>query len=300
MILRVEGLTRTYGDITAVDALDLELDEGELVAIAGPDGAGKTSLFRALAGLIDFEAREAMIAGYDVRTQFDKIKPLLGYMPQSFSLYPDLSVEENLRFYSGLFGLSRREFEAKKHRLYEFSGLKPFVRRWAEQLSGGMKQKLALSCALVHDPKVLILDEPTTGVDPLSRRQFWEILLTLKSGGSSILVSTPYMDEVSLADRAVLLHEGKKLAEGTPAQLSRRFQGMVYRLREQPTMALMKTVSAIPGIAARRFGSSIRITTPSDYPAQRIDEDLRRAGATQHVERVEPELEDVFVQMMEG
>lgn len=300
MILRVAGLTRTYGAITAVDDLDLTLDDGELVAVAGPDGAGKTSLFRALAGLIDFKAREATIARYDVRTQFDDIKPILGYMPQAFSLYPDLSVEENLGFYAGLFGLSRSEFHEKKNKLYEFSGLGPFVRRRAAQLSGGMKQKLALSCALVHDPKVLILDEPTTGVDPLSRRQFWEILLALKSSGSSILVSTPYMDEVVLADRAVLLHEGKTLAEGTPSELSRRFRGMVYRLREQPTLALMKTVSSIPGIAARRFGSSVRITASSDYGAERIDEELSRAGIANHVEHVQPELEDVFVQMLEG
>lgn len=300
MILRVEGLTRTYGDIKAVDTLDLALDAAELLAVAGPDGAGKTSLFRALAGLIDFDAGTATIAGYDVRTEFDRIKPILGYMPQSFSLYPDLSVEENLRFYSGLFGMSRGEFDEKKDQLYAFSGLKPFVRRRAGNLSGGMKQKLALSCALVHDPKVLILDEPTTGVDPLSRRQFWEILLTLKSTGSSILVSTPYMDEVDLADRAVLIHKGRKLAEGSPSELSGLFRGVVYRLREQPTRELMKIVGQIPGIAARRFGSTIRITAPEDYTAGRIDDDLRRAGVTKRVERVEPELEDTFVQMLEG
>jgi ABC-2 type transport system ATP-binding protein len=300
MILRVEGLTRTYGDIKAVDALDLALDAAELLAVAGPDGAGKTSLFRALAGLIDFDAGTATIAGYDVRTEFDRIKPILGYMPQSFSLYPDLSVEENLRFYSGLFGMSRSEFDEKKDQLYAFSGLKPFVRRRAGNLSGGMKQKLALSCALVHDPKVLILDEPTTGVDPLSRRQFWEILLTLKSTGSSILVSTPYMDEVDLTDRAVLIHKGRKLAEGSPSELSGLFRGVVYRLREQPTRELMKIVGQIPNIAARRFGSTVRITAPEDYTAGRIDEDLRRAGVTKRVERVEPELEDTFVQMLEG
>ena len=300
MMLRVEGLSRSYGAIRAVDAMDLVLDEGELVAVAGPDGAGKTSLFRALAGLIDFDAGEASIAGHDVRREFDRIKPILGYMPQVFSLYPDLSVEENLHFYSGLFGLSRKEFDAKKGELYEFSGLEPFARRRAGQLSGGMKQKLALSCALIHEPKVLILDEPTTGVDPLSRRQFWEILLSLKSAGSSVLVSTPYMDEVGLADRAVLMHEGKKLAEGSPSGLSGLYRGTVFRLREQPTPELMNLVGAIPGITARRLGSTIRITAPEGHSAEKVEEDLRRVGVAKNVERVEAELEDAFVQMMEA
>jgi ABC-2 type transport system ATP-binding protein len=300
MMLSARGLTKTYGEITAVDAMDLDAEAGEVVAVAGPDGAGKTSLFRALAGLIDFEALEAAIAGFDVRRESDRIKPLLGYMPQSFSLYPDLTVEENLRFYSGLFGMGRAEFAAKKEKLYEFSGLGPFARRRAGHLSGGMKQKLALSCGLVHDPKILILDEPTTGVDPLSRRQFWDILLSLKRAGSSILVSTPYMDEVNLADRAVLVHGGRKLAEGTPAELTRHFRGAVYRLRERPSRALMDRLAGAEEFEARRFGSSVRITAPADYSTERIDEDLSRFGVAARVEAVEPDLEDVFVQMMEN
>lgn len=300
MIVQVKGLTKTYGAIRAVDAVDLDLGEGEIVAVAGPDGAGKTSIFRVLAGLIRFDAGDVTIAGYDVRAHFDRVKPLLGYMPQSFSLYQDLSVEENLRFYAGLFGLGGGEFAAKKEALYDFSGLKPFAGRRAGQLSGGMKQKLALCCALVHDPKVLILDEPTTGVDPLSRRQFWEILLRLRSKGSSILVSTPYMDEVDLAGRAVLVHEGRKLAEGPPAELGRLFRGAVYRLSLQPNAELMSRLKTIPDIEARRFGSSVRISARPGVPAARIDEGLRRAGVTAGVEPVDPDLEDVFVQMIEG
>jgi len=300
VIVEVRGFTKTYGEIKAVDSLDLSLDEREILAVAGPDGAGKTSLFRALTGLIEFDSGEAKIAGYDVRTALDRIKPILGYMPQSFSLYPDLSVEENLAFYAGLFGITGASLAAKTKRLYEFSGLFPFSRRRAGALSGGMKQKLALSCALVHDPKVLILDEPTTGVDPLSRRQFWEILFSLKNSGSAILVSTPYMDEVSLADRAVLVHQGKKLAEGTPADIARRFRGSLFRLKREPTVDVMKRAGAIEGVSARRFGSSVHLYGPSGCTADRLSGDLERAGIGGEVEPLEPELEDVFVQMMEG
>jgi len=300
VIVEVRGFTKTYGEIKAVDSLDLSLGEREILAVAGPDGAGKTSLFRALTGLIEFDSGEAKIAGYDVRAALDRIKPILGYMPQSFSLYPDLSVEENLAFYAGLFGITGASLAAKTKRLYEFSGLFPFSRRRAGALSGGMKQKLALSCALVHDPKVLILDEPTTGVDPLSRRQFWEILFSLKNSGSAILVSTPYMDEVSLADRAVLVHQGKKLAEGTPADIARRFRGSLFRLKREPTVDVMKRAGAIEGVSARRFGSSVHLYGPSGCTADRLSRDLERAGIGGEVEPLEPELEDVFVQMMEG
>lgn len=300
MMIEVRRLTRAHGEIKAVDSMDLDLGEGEILAVAGPDGAGKTSLFRALAGLIDFEADGATIDGHDVRKNFDRIKPLLGYMPQSFSLYPDLSVEENLRFYAGLFGIPSAQFAAKKERLYAFSGLGPFAGRRAGKLSGGMKQKLALSCALVHDPKVLILDEPTTGVDPLSRRQFWDILASLKNSGSAILVSTPYMDEVGLADRAVLMYRGRKLAEGRPADIARRFRGTLYRLKAEPTVDLLARAGALEGFSARRFGSSIHLYGPADYTVERLKGSLEDARLPSDVEPLVPELEDVFVQMMEG
>ena len=299
MILEVRGLTKKYGDITAVDAIDLGLDRGEILAVAGPDGAGKTSLFRALAGLISFDSGEATIAGHDVRTAHQRIKPLLGYMPQSFSLYPDLSVEENLHFYSGLFGIRGDTFKERKRRLYEFSGLGPFTGRRAGNLSGGMKQKLALCCALVHEPEVLILDEPTTGVDPLSRRQFWDILQSLRAEGSAILLSTPYMDEVESADRAVLFHHGRRLATARPAELVGAFRGGAYHLRQTASAALMRRIQQIEDIEARRFGSSIRFLTPPDYPLDRLEKQLSVLGITGRVEPSRPVLEDVFIQMME-
>jgi ABC-2 type transport system ATP-binding protein len=298
MLLEVSGMTKRYGGITAVDGLDVALDKGEIVAIAGPDGAGKTSLFRALAGLIDFDEGTASVGGFDVRASFDRIKPILGYMPQSFSLYADLSVEENLRFYAGLFGIEGARFRERRDSLYEFSGLAPFAPRRAGHLSGGMKQKLALSCALVHEPRVLILDEPTTGVDPLSRRQFWHILEELRASGSGILVSTPYMDEVGLAGRAILVHQGRALARGTPRELEGRFRGGVFELRSAPTVALMERLAGVAGVSARRFGSSVRIAAPEGVSQDDIDAGLARAGVEGRVERVDADLEDVFVQLM--
>jgi len=300
MLLEAVSITKTYGEITAVDSFDLEVGAGEITAVAGPDGAGKTSLFRALTGLIDFDSGEARVGGFDVRTDFDRIKPLLGYMPQSFSLYPDLSVEENLSFYAGLFGIGGKEFRKRRDGLYGFSGLAPFAQRRAGQLSGGMKQKLALSCALVHEPKLLILDEPTTGVDPLSRRQFWQILEDLRSSGSGVLVSTPYMDEVSRAERAVLIHKGRALAKGTPAELAGSFTGGIFELRRDPDSGLMKLLAGLPGIESRRFGSAVRMTAPEGVSAGDIDGMLERAGIDGRVEDVGADLEDVFVQLIGG
>jgi ABC-2 type transport system ATP-binding protein len=258
-IVEVRNLTKTYGSVKAVVNFGLAADKGEILSLVGPDGAGKTSILRAVCGLIRYDSGRIKIAGFDVSRNFEKIKPLLGYMPQTFSLYGDLSVEENLHFYAGLFGLNRHQFEEKKRLLYGFSGLGPFHDRRTSDLSGGMKQKLALSCALIHSPEVLVLDEPTTGVDPLSRRQFWDILKKLKREGSAIIVSTPYMDEVELSDRAIFVHQGRKIAEGTPNELLGKFTGGVYRADVKPTPGCMRALQKIEGITARRFGTAIHL-----------------------------------------
>jgi ABC-2 type transport system ATP-binding protein len=297
--VEVKGLSKTYKDLKAVDNLDLVATEGEILALAGPDGAGKTSTFRSICGLLHFDEGEIKVAGYDVRAEFDRIKQHLGYMPEAFSLYPDLTVEENLYFYAGLFGLSRSEFQDKKKRLYEFSALGPFHDRRAAALSGGMKQKLALSCALVHDPEVLILDEPTTGVDPLSRRQFWDILKSLRESGSTIVVSTPYMDEVALADRTVFIFQGEKLAEGTPTDLVKMFAGKVYEARVNPTAATMEELSRIEGLTSRRFGSSIHLYVSEHDSIENYHAELSNAGIEADlISSTDPELEDTFIQLM--
>jgi ABC-type multidrug transport system ATPase subunit len=298
-VVEIKNLTKKYGSLVAVDNFSLTAEKGEILALVGPDGSGKTSSFRAACGLIDFDAGELSISGFDVVSEFNKIKPLLGYMPQSFSLYPDLSVEENLYFYAGLFGVTGKVYNEKKKRLYEFSGLGPFRSRRASALSGGMKQKLALSCALIHDPEVLLLDEPTTGVDPLSRRQFWDILKNLRGAGSTIVVSTPYMDEVALADRAVFIYQGRKLSEGTPDELVGRFSGHVYRADINPTPGRMEQINHIEGLLSRRFGSSIHIYTTGGDLIEKYDGDLRLVGIDfSRVTKIQPELEDTFIQLM--
>jgi ABC-2 type transport system ATP-binding protein len=298
-MVKITNLSKRYGTITAVDGFGMTAEAGEIVAVVGPDGAGKTSLFRAVCGLIDFDSGDAVIGGVSVKTDMGRIKPLLGYMPQNFSLYPDLSVEENLQFYGGLFGVPKDAYAALKDRLYRFSGLEPFGKRRAGQLSGGMKQKLALSCALIHEPKVLVLDEPTTGVDPLSRRQFWDILLSLRRDGATIIVATPYMDEVALADRAVFIHAGRKLAEGTPEQLRQRYHGAIYRLAVEPTAEQMARLACIEGAAPYRFGAEMHLYAPSEMTIGHVSARLAECGfGSVPVERIEASLEDVFIQLM--
>jgi ABC-2 type transport system ATP-binding protein len=296
--VEVKDLRKDYGSIIAVDGMSFRLGRGEILAIAGPDGAGKTTLFRSICGLVEITEGEIRVEGLDVRSRFDAIKPILGYMPQVFSLYPDLSVEENLSFYAGLFGLGRDDFRKRKQRLYEFSGLGPFANRRAQHLSGGMKQKLALSCNLIHEPRVLILDEPTTGVDPLSRRQFWDILAGLKAGGASIVVSTPYMDEVARADRAVFMNRGKPLAEGAPRDLVRRYSGQVYEVPLAVTGTEMRRLKDT-GIRAVRFGAVIHIHTHEMADRDSVVAALGRAGLSPGpVRKIGPGLEDVFIQLM--
>lgn len=298
-VIEITHLSKRYRTLTAVDGFSMAAEAGEIVAVVGPDGAGKTSLFRAVCGLIDFDAGDVVIAGVSVKTGMDKIKPLMGYMPQTFSLYPDLTVRENLQFYAGLFGVSADALAVRKERLYRFSGLGPFEKRRAGNLSGGMKQKLALSCALIHEPKVLVLDEPTTGVDPLSRRQFWEILKSLRRDGAAIIVATPYMDEVALADRAVFMHAGKMMAEGTPEQLRRRYHGNIYRLAVEPTAAQMTRLTCVKGATPYRFGAQVHLYVPPDMTGDQVTTALAGCGfETKSVERIEAGLEDVFIQLM--
>lgn len=299
MIVQVDNLTKRYDSLTAVDDFSFYAEKQEIVALVGPDGAGKTTLFRSLCGLLAFDHGTASIAGHDIGRHFDRIKPLLGYMPQIFSLYPDLSVEENLRFYAGMFGVTAKAFAQKREPLYVFSGLGPFRKRRAGNLSGGMKQKLALSCALIHDPEVLILDEPTTGVDPLSRRQFWNILKTLRDDGATVVVATPYMDEVALADRAIFIHAGRKLAEGKPDELAGLYRGSVYDVRVEPTTDMVTRILTLKGIDVRRFGASLHAYADEGMADADVISQLSLLGIDHDaVRRIDPDLEDTFIQLI--
>jgi ABC-2 type transport system ATP-binding protein len=303
-IITATNVSRSYGDVRALDGFSIDVAEKEIVALLGPDGAGKTSFMRILCRLIDPDPGSGTrieIGGRDISDDFEAVKPLIGYMPQTFSLYPDLSVEENMTFYAGIYGFSGAKYRELRDRMYSFSNLGPFARRRAGALSGGMKQKLALSCALLHDPSILILDEPTTGVDPLSRRQFWEMLLELREGGVTILVSTPYMDEVARTDRAVAMLGGKKLMEASPREMARSFEGSIYLLPGEPSLDLVDRLSRIPGLTARRFGAGMHLYTAAGADMETFAGPLAEAGIdAKRIERIEPSIEDRFIQLMEA
>jgi len=296
----IQHLKKSYASVSAVQDFSFQVERGEIYALVGPDGAGKTSIMRMLCNLIEADNGSVKVGEIDLFKEFEKVKPLLGYMPQLFSLYPDLSVEENLVFYAGIFGVIGDEYIKRRDRMYEFSRLKPFADRRAQDLSGGMKQKLALSCALMHDPKLLLLDEPTTGVDPLSRRQFWEILAQLKQEQVTIIVATPYMDEVARTDRACFILDGKKLAEGKPSELVNMFHGQVYHIDTRPEVALLEQINKIPGLSARRFGAGFHLYLEPDDTLDRYYDSLARIGVKEEsIRSVQPDLEDCFIQLME-
>ena len=215
--IEAEHLRKAFDGVVAVEDFTLTVAAGEIVGLVGPDGAGKTTTMRILAGAMAPGGGSAAVAGFDVARQTGQVRGRLGYMPQRFSLYGDLTVEENLRFFADIYGVPRAEFRARADRLLEFARLTPFGRRLARDLSGGMRQKLALAATLMHTPEVLLLDEPTTGVDPVSRRDFWQILVGLLAEGVTILVSTPYMDEAERCNRVALMAHGRLLSVDTPA-----------------------------------------------------------------------------------
>ena len=245
--IRTDHLTRTFGPVTAVDSLSLDVNEGEIFGLVGPDGAGKTTTLRLLAALLDPTSGDAWIADYHTRREPEAIKDHIGYMSQRFGLYHDLSVLENIHFYAYIYGVPRKDRTDRVERLLAFSHLTPFKKRLAGDLSGGMKQKLGLACALIHTPRILLLDEPTSGVDPVSRRDFWRILYQLLFEKVTILITTAYLDEAERCSRLALLHQGRLLACGTPADVKNLMRGTILELRTpQPrrTIQLLRTALA--------------------------------------------------------
>ncbi len=228
--LVVQELRKSFGKVKALKGVSFALNRGEIFGLIGPDGAGKTTLMRIVVSLLKPGSGEVFFKGKEVRKHMKVVRANIGYMPQRFSLYPDLTVEENLRFFGDLFGVERAVQEKRLERLYGFSRLGPFKKRRAAALSGGMKQKLALSCMLMHEPQVMVMDEPTYGVDPVSRAELWEILRTLADEGRSILVSTAYMDEALLCDRIALIFDGKILAQGPSGDILKDFSVPLFRI----------------------------------------------------------------------
>lgn len=297
LAVHVENLLKTYGKIPAVRDVSFSIREGELFGLIGPDGAGKTTTMRILCGLLSFNSGQCKVLSYDVQSQIKEIKKIIGYMPQRFSLYPDLTVSENLRFFADLFQVTTRDREERLIRLLKFSNLEPFQKRRADQLSGGMKQKLALSCTLIHTPKLLILDEPTTGVDPISRREFWEILHELKQEGVTILVSTPYMDEANQCDSVAMMHRGKILTIDSPENISDLFSD---HLLEIITDELINTSNQLKKLveikSVQIFGDKIHVTT--EEADQTIMEIRSKIPDVASIRKIEPSIEDTFIELM--
>jgi ABC-2 type transport system ATP-binding protein len=299
--IHATGLRRTFGDLVAVDALDLEVAEGEIFGLVGPDGAGKSTTMRLLTGILPPTAGRAQVAGCDVVHEAEKLKEHIGYMSQRFGLYPDLSVIENIDFYADIYGVSSRDRASRIDRLLGFSHLTPFKHRLAGNLSGGMKQKLGLACALIHTPRVLFLDEPTNGVDPVSRRDFWRILYQLVRDGVTIFVSTAYLDEAERCNRLALLHQGRLLGLGTPDEVKQLMPGALLEVRTSAprrTAALLR--EQLRDATVGLFGDRVHVATRD---AAAIEKQTRAlvasAGFDLHsIRPIAPSLEDVFVSVV--
>ena len=292
VVIHAEGLTRRFGDLTAVDHLNLDVQEGEIFALVGPDGAGKTTTMRLLCGLMDPTEGKAVVAGHDVSRELDQMKDQIGYMAQRFGLYTDLTVAENMAFYSDLFGITGEERQRLSARLLRMTRMDPFIKRQAGKLSGGMKQKLALMCTLLHKPRVLFLDEPTNGVDPVSRRDFWAILYQLVRDGLTVFVATAYLDEAERANRVGFMHHGKMIRCDTPAALKHGLSEHVYLLQahdHQKTIAILEKQPGVltvqPAGAELHLFLDPNITTP---------EKLAEV-APFSFRPIIPSLEDVFI-----
>ncbi len=298
-MISINNLHKAYGKTVALNDVSLSVKEGELFGLIGPDGAGKTTLMRILMSLLLPDAGEVWLDGLDVKREYKKVRHITGYMPGRFSLYTDLTVEENMQFFATVFGTT---VEANYDLVKDiYVQIEPFKKRRAGKLSGGMKQKLALSCAMIHKPKVLILDEPTTGVDAVSRKEFWEMLQRLRNQGITILVSTPYMDEASLCDRIALIQQGEIFKVETPERMEAGFPEDLWAVTSPVIYKTAALLEEMPGrISVNSFGQSLHLVTPKDAVKEdEITEFLAKKGETNFtVKPIRATIEDVFMHFM--
>lgn len=298
----VNGISKSYGNTLALDDVSLNINSGELFGLIGPDGAGKTTLFRILTTLLLADAGTAAVSDYDVVKEYKKIRASVGYMPGRFSLYQDLTVKENLTFFATLFGTTVAENYDLIKDIYE--QIEPFSNRRAGKLSGGMKQKLALCCALIHRPAVLFLDEPTTGVDVVSRHEFWDMLKRLKSQGITILVSTPYMDEAMLCERITLIQKGKIMGVDTPHNILKSYPTKLYAAKASDIYKLLIDIRSFNTVqSCFAFGEWLHITLKDNNAnGERLLKEyaLSKNHAGVEVKIIEPTIEDIFIGLMES
>ena len=294
----VEGIGRQYDDVNALVDINFSVNEGEIFGLIGPDGAGKTSLFNILTTLMLPTEGKAWVSGHDVVDDYKKIRREIGYMPGRFSLYQDLTVRENLEFFAAVFGTTIQENYDLVKDIYQ--QIEPFNDRRAGQLSGGMKQKLALSCALIHKPKVLFLDEPTTGVDAVSRREFWEMLKVLKQKGISMLVSTPYMDEALQCDDIAMIQEGRILSINTPTEMMKSYPKFLYRVASNHRYKLLQDLRSYDKVSTVfAFGSEYHASSQEALDREELTDFLTQKGHTNIViQSIDASIEDVFMELM--
>ncbi|MBS1190797.1 MAG: transporter ATP-binding protein [Rhodocyclaceae bacterium] len=301
-VVEVEGLSKRFGAILAVDGLGFSVGAGEIFGLVGPDGAGKTTTMRMLASVMRPDEGHVVVDGIDVLAHPEQTKRHVSYMPQRFGLYDDLTVDENIRFYADLFEVPAELWRQRAETLLAASDMTRFRTRLAGQLSGGMKQKLGLSCALVHTPRVLLLDEPTTGVDPLSRREFWQILYGLRAEGVAMVISTAYLDEAERCDRLALLHRGRLMYCDTPAGLKARMPGAMLEIASPEPRRLRDAVQGLPGVEGVLLvgiGAHVHVDDAAARLPQ-IAQALAAAGVeTTRMETVAPTIEDLFVALLE-
>ena len=299
------GLRRRFGDLTAVDGVSLRVDRGEIVALVGPDGAGKTTTMRLLCGVLRADEGTIRLGGLDLRKDLEAARGQIGYLPQRFSLYGELTVSENLRFLAEVRGLPASEWSQRSREILEFVDLAEVVDRRAEALSGGMRQKLGLAAALIHRPPILILDEPTGGVDPVTRQLFWQLIIRLLREGVGVLVSTPYMDEASRCNRIAFMNRGRLVLEGPPSELRRRLDGQILEVVGEPLRTLLAVARKDGRVRdLQRFGDRLHLRLDGGDTAA-VEADLRANGARAVVEKiavrpVSPGLEDVFLAVLQA
>jgi ABC-2 type transport system ATP-binding protein len=304
--VRASGLRKRFGAVQAVDGVSLEVAQGEIYGLVGPDGAGKTTLVRLLCGALHADEGEVTLAGFDMRRSPEQGRERLGYLAQRFALYEDLTVQENLRFFAEVRGLPAARWRSRSREILDFVGLGEFLDRRAGQLSGGMKQKLGLAIALINQPQVLLLDEPTTGVDPVTRQDFWRLIIPLLADGDlAVVVSTPYMDEAIRCTRIGFMRDGRIIREGPPHALRRLLDGRVLELSGEPRVRLAELAAATEGVeAVQRFGKQLHLRAAPGQ-AHAVMQRLGTAAGAEGVqvarlELVEPQLEDVFIALAEA
>jgi len=300
--IEVKALTKRFGTLTALHPLSLEVVKGELFALVGPDGAGKTTTMRLLCGIMDPTSGEAWVAGHNIVKEAERVKEKIGYMSQRFGLYGDLTVLENILFYADIFDVPKKELPKRIERLLGFSNLMPFKDRLAQNLSGGMKQKLGLACALIHTPEILFLDEPTFGVDPISRGEFWQILYELLKEGVTIFVSTAYMDEAERCHRVAFLHRGKLVSCDEPDRLRLNTKEAFFEIKSRDRKRTKQVLDAMPVVKGTGlFGDSIHLRLEAREKVDEVLQGLYETGGIEvEAREIPPSLEDIFISMTQS